>query len=62
MIRGLEQLSYEETLKELVLFSLEKGRIWRDLLLLFNTEDELTRQEDKLFTRACYDRTRGNGF
>ena len=40
MIRGLEHLSYEESLREMVLFSLEKAKLERDLIAAFQYFNE----------------------
>ena len=56
MFRGLEHLSYGDRLKKLGLFSLEKRRLWGELIVAYRKDGK------GLFTRACSDRTRGNGF
>jgi len=61
MIRGLEHLRCEDRLRELGLFSLEKRRLWGDLIAACQyMNGAYKKDEDKLFSRACCN-TRGNG-
>ncbi|KFZ51214.1 hypothetical protein N321_01674, partial [Antrostomus carolinensis] len=63
MIIGLEHLSYEEMLKELGLFSLEKRWLQGDLIAAFQCLKGAYKQEgERLFTWADSDRTRANCF
>ena len=63
MIRGLEHLSYEEKLRKLDLFSLEKRRLQGDLTVAFQHLKGVYKQEGKwLLTMVDRDRTRQSGF
>ncbi|GAB0188934.1 mitochondrial enolase superfamily member 1 [Grus japonensis] len=63
LIRGLEHLSYEDRLRELGLFSLEKRRLRAHLYSSLPVPEGAYRKAGEgLFIRECSDRTRGNGF
>ena len=63
MIRGLEHISCEDRLRQLRLFSLEKKRLWGDLIAAFQyLKGAYKKAGEGLFTRACGGRTRGKGF
>ena len=60
MIREVEHLSYEERLRKLGLFSLEKRRLRGDLIVAFQYGKGAYKQVgERLFTRVDSDRTKG---
>jgi len=59
----LEHLSYEDKLRKLGLFSLEKRRLQGDLIAAFQyVKGAYRKDRENIFSRACCNRTRGNNF
>jgi len=58
MFLGMEHLPYEDMLRNLGLFTLEKTRLWEDLRAAFQyLKEGYMKEGDRLFSRVYCDRT-----
>ncbi|GAB0183592.1 hypothetical protein GRJ2_000824500 [Grus japonensis] len=63
MIKGLQHFPYEDRLRQLGLFRLEKRSLWVHLIVTFQYVKLAYKKDgERLFTKACSDRKRGNDF
>ena len=63
MIQDMKHLPCKDRLKEMELFSLEKRRLQGDLILACQyLKGGNKKEQDRLFSSVCCDRTRGNVF
>jgi len=63
MIQGVEHLSYKDKLKDLGVFSLEKRRLWGDLIVDMQClKGDYKHEGNQLFTWVDSHKTKGNGF
>jgi len=63
MIQGIEHLSYEDGLRQMGLFSLEKRRLLEELVAAFQyLKGGYNKEGDRFFIRVCCCGTKGNGF
>ena len=63
MLQGMKHLSYEDRLRELGLFSLEKRRLHEDLRAAFQyLKGGCKKEGGRIFSRVCCSKTKRNGF
>ncbi|KAJ7399975.1 hypothetical protein BTVI_109568 [Pitangus sulphuratus] len=62
LVKGLESKSYQEQLRDLVVFNLEKRKLRRDIITLYNClKGGCSKVGISLFSQSTSNRIRGNG-
>lgn len=62
MINSIGNVVYEKLLEELGLFTLEKRKLIRDLIIVFKYLKDAFKEGDRLFSVVARHRTTSNGF